>query len=202
MKIAKNSVVALTYELVVDGVIVDSCKEEKPLEYIQGVGYLLPLFEANVEGKEVGDSFAFTLEAKDGYGEFDPNKVIDMPKEAFADPDGNIREDLMVVGSMITLVNGMGQPVPAKIVEVCQDVVKMDINHPMAGKTLNFSGKICSVREATEKEIKEGLHGEFVHSCNCGGGCSSGCEGGCGSDGEGCCGSENEGCCEGACDCK
>jgi len=68
----------------------------------------------------------------------------------------------------------------------------MDLNHPMAGKTLNFSGEIVSVREATEKELFEGLHGEFVqhHECNCHGGChEGGCEGGC-----------HEGECDGECD--
>jgi FKBP-type peptidyl-prolyl cis-trans isomerase SlyD len=69
----------------------------------------------------------------------------------------------------------------------------MDLNHQMAGKTLHFKGEVISVREATEKELTEGLHGEYVHTCGgCGGGChgggcgDSGC-GGCG-DGEGDCG--------------
>lgn len=188
MKIKEHSVVALVYELVVDGKVADKCTEEKPLEFIQSMGYLLPQFEANIAGLEPGDSFSFTLSAKDGYGEVDPQRIIDLPVEAFKDQDGNILTDLMVVGNTVTLVNQLGQPVPAKILEVGKDSVKMDINHPMAGKTLNFTGKIVNVREATEKELKEGLHGEFVHSCNCGGGCSGGDCGGCNGD----CG--NEGC--------
>lgn len=197
MKIEKHTVVALTYELNVDGQIVDKCTVERPLEFIHGMGYLLPKFEEEVAGLEEGGKFAFTLTPQEGYGEVDPQRIIDLPIEAFSDQDGKIRHDLLVEGSSITLVNQFGQPVPAKIVKVEVKTVKVDVNHPMAGKTLNFTGEIVSVRPATEKEIKEGLHGELAGGCSgCGGNCGEGgCEGGCG---EGC----GEGGCKGGCDCK
>lgn len=195
MKIEKNAVVALTYELNVDGQIADKCTTERPLSFIQGLGYLLPKFEEAIAGLSAGDKFAFTLSPADGYGEVDPERIIDLPIAAFTDPDGKIRHDLLIEGSAITLVNQFGQPVPAKILKVSSDTVKVDVNHPMAGKTLNFSGEIVEVRAATEKELKEGLHGELAGGCSgCGGhcgegeceGCGSegGCEGGCGSCGE------------------
>ena len=195
MKIEKNAVVALTYELNVDGQIADKCTAERPLSFIQGLGYLLPKFEEAIAGLSAGDKFAFTLSPADGYGEVDPERIIDLPIAAFTDPDGKIRHDLLIEGSAITLVNQFGQPVPAKILKVSSDTVKVDVNHPMAGKTLNFSGEIVEVRAATEKELKEGLHGELAGGCSgCGGhcgegeceGCGSegGCEGGCGSCGE------------------
>lgn len=194
MKIEDKKVVALTYQLEVEGQIVDKTTEEKPLDFIQGMGYLLPLFEANIEGKEPGDTFAFTLEPKDGYGEWELERVIDLPKEAF-EVDGQIREDLLKVGNIIPLMNSMGGVVPGKVLDVAEKTVKMDLNHPMAGKTLNFSGKIVEVRDATEKELTEGLHGEFAehHECNCG----------CGHDHCGECGGcgEHEGGCEGGCNC-
>ena len=195
MKIEKNAVVALTYELNVDGQIADKCTAERPLSFIQGLGYLLPKFEEAIAGLSAGDKFAFTLSPADGYGEVDPERIIDLPIAAFTDPEGKIRHDLLIEGSAITLVNQFGQPVPAKILKVSSDTVKVDVNHPMAGKTLNFSGEIVEVRAATEKELKEGLHGELTGGCSgCGGhcgegeceGCGSegGCEGGCGSCGE------------------
>ena len=195
MKIEKNAVVALTYELNVDGQIADKCTTERPLSFIQGLGYLLPKFEEAIAGLSAGDKFAFTLSPADGYGEVDPERIIDLPIAAFTDPEGKIRHDLLIEGSAITLVNQFGQPVPAKILKVSSDTVKVDVNHPMAGKTLNFSGEIVEVRAATEKELKEGLHGELAGGCSgCGGhcgegeceGCGSegGCEGGCGSCGE------------------
>ena len=200
MKIEKNTVVALTYELEVDGQIVDKCTVEWPLDFIHGMGYLLPKFEEEVAGLEAGDKFEFTLTPEEGYGVVDPQRIIDLPVEAFSDQEGNVRHDLLVEGSNITLVNQFGQPVPAKILKVEAKTVKVDVNHPMAGKTLNFKGEIVNVRPATEKEIKEGLHGELAGGCSgCGGNCGEGgCEG-CGSEG---CGDGKECGCGNSCDCK
>lgn len=196
MKVEKNTVVALVYELEVDGQIVDKCTVERPLDFIHGMGYLLPKFEEEVAGLEAGDRFEFTLTPEEGYGTVDPQRIIDLPVEAFSGPDGKIRHDLLVEGSNITLVNQYGQPVPAKILKVEAKTVKVDVNHPMAGKTLNFKGEIVSVRQATEKEIKEGLHGELAGGCSgCGGNCGGGCEGNC-DNGEGNCG-----CGDGNCGC-
>ena len=203
MNIGKNKVVELCYELTVDGEIVDKTTKEKPLDYIHGTGSLLEKFEKNVEGLEPGGKFSFTITPAEGYGEVDPDRIIDLPKEAFA-VNGQIREDLLVPGTTIPMVNGRGGIVPGKVIEVSENSVKMDLNSPMAGKTLNFTGEIVSVREATEKELKEGLHGEYVHQCNCGGGHGEGHhEGGCCHGGEGhheggCC-HEGEGHHEGGC---
>lgn len=200
MKISDKKAVQLIYELKVGGEIADRTTKDRPLEFIQGMGYLLPLFEKNVEGKQPGDRFAFTLEPKDGYGEWEPERVIDLPKQAF-EVDGQIREDLLVVGNTIPLVNQMGGVVPGKVLEIGDATVKMDLNHPMAGKTLDFSGEILSVRDATEKELTEGLHGEFVQHHECGGhcgDCEGGCEGGC-EEGEGGCGGHKGGCGHGKC---
>lgn len=67
MKVAKDKVVAVSYELNVEGKIADKAGSEKPLEYIHGNGMLLPKFESELEGKEPGDSFAFTLTPEEGY---------------------------------------------------------------------------------------------------------------------------------------
>ena len=199
MKIGKNKVVELCYELVVDGEVADKTTKERPLDYIHGTGMLLEKFEKNVEGLEPGGKFSFTLTPAEGYGEVDPDRIIDLPKEAF-EVNGQIQEDLLVPGTTVPLLNGRGQVIPGKVLEVSEKSVKMDLNSPMAGKTLNFSGEIVSVREATEKELKEGLHGENVHQCHCGGGHGEGCghEGGCHGDGDGCCG-HGEGHHEGGC---
>ena len=153
---------------------------------------------------EPGCKFDVTLSPADGYGETDPNRIIDLPKAAF-EVNGEIREDLLVPGNTIPMMNSMGGVIPGVVLEVTEDSVKMDLNHQMAGKTLHFTGEVLSVREATEKELTEGLHGEYVHSCGgCGG--HSGCGGGChGHDGEcsgGCHDHEGDcGCGEGGCGC-
>ncbi len=196
MKIAQNSVVEFCYELEVDGQVVDQTTKERPLDYIHGTCSLLPKLEAHIEGMEPGDTFDVTLAPEDAYGEVDPQRIIDLPKAAF-EVNGEIREDLLVVGNTIPMLNGMGAVIPGVVLEVSEDAVKMDLNHQMAGKTLHFKGEVLTVREATEKELTEGLHGEFVQSCGCGG--CHGHDGGCGGNcGEGGCG-EGEDCGCGGC---
>jgi len=175
MKIATNKVVALIYELVVDGQIADKTTEERPLEFIFGTGTLLPKFEEYILNKEPGDDFKFTLSPTEGYGEYDPQALVELPKSVF-EVEGKVREDLLVPGNMIQMMNSMGGIIPGMVKEVKADTVMMDFNSPMAGKTLNFTGKILTVREATDQEIEEGLHGEKKHRCS--GSCSS-CGGGC-----------------------
>ena len=195
MKITQNAVVEFCYELEVDGQVVDHTTKERPLDYIHGTGSLLPKLEAYIEGMEPGDRFDVTLSPADGYGEVDPARIIDLPKAAF-EVNGEVREDLLVPGNTIPMMNSMGGVIPGVVVEVTEDSVKMDLNHQMAGKTLHFTGEVLTVREATEKELTEGLHGEYVHSCGGCGGChghEGGCEGGC-HDGD--CG-----CGEGDCSC-
>ena len=189
MKIAQNTVVEFVYELEVDGQVVDKTVMERPLDYIHGTGSLLPKLEEQIEGMTAGDKFDVVLSPADGYGEIDPQRVIDLPKAAF-EVNGEIREDLLVPGNTIPMMNSMGGVIPGVVVEVTEDSVKMDLNHRMAGKTLHFTGEIVSVRQATEKELTEGLHGEYVHTC---GGCH-GHEGGCGGCGGGSC-SDSEGEC-------
>ena len=188
MKIEQNKVVEFAYELEVDGQVVDRTTVEKPLDYIQGTGSLLPKLEEHIEGMETGDKFDVTLSPADGYGEVDPDRIIDLPKAAF-EVNGEVREDLLVPGNTIPMMNSMGGVIPGVVLEVTADSVKMDLNHQMAGKTLHFTGEIVSVREATEKELTEGLHGEYVHSCGGCHGChdnEGGCEGGCGESDCGC----------------
>lgn len=186
MKIEQNKVVEFCYELEVDGQVVDQTTKERPLDYIHGTGSLLPKLEAAIEGMEPGARFDVTLSPEDGYGEVDPSRIIDLPKSAF-EVNGEVREDLLVPGNTIPMLNSMGGVIPGVVIEVSADSVKMDLNHQMAGKTLHFTGEVLTVREATEKELTEGLHGEFVQSCGCGGchggDCEGGCEGGsCGDD--------------------
>ena len=161
MKVDKNKVVKLAYELVVDGKVADKATQDRPLDYIHGTHMLLPKFESEVEGKEPGDSFEFTLTPAEGYGEVDQTQIIDLPKTAFM-VDGKLMEEFLVVGQMVPMMSQDGRVVQGIVREVSDDSVKMDFNHPMAGKTLNFKGNIVEVRDATEKELTEGLHGEFL----------------------------------------
>ncbi len=175
MTIQDEKVVALTYTLMVDGEMRDQATEDNPLEFIFGLGYLLPKFEENIAGKTVGDTFEFMLSPAEGYGVYDEQAVVDLPKHIF-EIDGKIQDDLLVVGRVIPMMNQAGGVIPGKVVAVSDDTVKMDFNHELAGKELHFTGKVTAVRDATEKELTDGLHGEraaCTHDCSsCSGGCS------------------------------
>lgn len=205
MKAIKDTVVSISYTLTVDGRTADSAGEDKPLEYIHGGHMLIPGLEEALEGREPGDAVTVTVGPEEAYGDYDPKKKFDIPKESFA-IDGIIREDLLAPGTIVPMLNSAGAVVQGTVVEVKGDDVTMDFNHPMAGKVLNFTAKVISVRAATEKELKEGLHGEYLPQDECGCGCHHHHH-----HGEGCChgkghhdghchhdeGRHGEGCCHG-----
>jgi len=176
MKIEKNKVVSLSYTLTVDGDVMETVNADKPLYFIFGTGYLLPKFEENVAGKTIGDTFDFILSPKEGYGEIDPNAIIELPKDIFM-VNGKIEEGLLTAGNVLPMQDSDGNKLQGVIDEVKSDVVVMNFNHPLAGATLNFKGKVEALRDAETHELLEGLYGEKKKS-DCGCSCSD-CGGGC-----------------------
>ena len=134
MRIEKNKVVLVTYDLTVDGQLVDSANEEQPLDYIQGMHMLIPKFEEALEGLEEGAIFAFTIQPEDGYGAYDEKRRFDLPKTAFT-IKGELREDLMQVGRILPMVGADGSIVNATVVEVKENGVTMDFNHEFQRKS-------------------------------------------------------------------
>ena len=183
MKVEQNKFVAVDYKLTVDGQIADQSHPEHPLEFIFGTGMLLPKFEEAILGKEVGDEVAFTLEAKDGYGEVIAEAIVDLPKNIFM-IDGKIADEMLFVGNQVPMSDNQGNRMLGTIREVAEETVKMDFNHPMAGKTLNFDVEVVEVRDVTPEDLAS----QGGCNCGCSGDCESGCEGGkCGeSHDEGC----------------
>lgn len=159
MKIAKHTVASLTYTLEVEGEVIEKTEKENPLTFLVGVGSMIPGFERQLLGKETGDKYHMTVEPAEGYGEVDPQAVVDLSKEIFK-VEGEIRDDLLVEGKVIPMQDQQGQPLQGVVKEVGDDTVKMDFNHTLAGKTLTFSGEILEVRQASPEEINHGhAHG-------------------------------------------
>lgn len=181
MKIEQNKVVYITYTLrngSAEGEIVETVTAEKPLEFIFGKGFLLPAFEENLKDLSIGDDFSFTLDEKNAYGERNDQMVIPLEKKLFQKEDGSIEEGLLEIGNPIPMQDTQGRQLMGRVVELQDDKVIMDFNHPMAGQTLHFTGKVENLREATEEELNPPQH----DGCGCGsehGGCD---EGGCGDD--------------------
>ena len=171
MKVEQNKMVGVDYKLTVDGQIADQSRPGQPLEFIFGTGMLLPKFEEAILGKEIGESVAFTLEPKDGYGEIIAEAIVDLPKDIFM-VDGKLAEDILFVGSQVPMSDAQGNRMMGIVKEVGESTVKMDFNHPMAGKTLNFDVEVISVRDVTPEDLA-GKCG--CGECGCGDDCH--CEG-------------------------
>jgi len=166
MNISPNSVVALTYELHTTNeegqqVFVEKADEQNPLVFLYGVGMMLPKFEEHLTGLKTGDEYGFELSAADGYGDIDPGAFADLPKTMFTEAGG----ELPNVGDVIPLQDNNGNQFRAGVTAVHDDTISVDLNHPMAGKNLVFSGVILNVREATQDELAHGhAHGADGHS--------------------------------------
>ena len=174
MIISDEKVVSLSYTLIVDGDVIETVKEEKPMQFIYGLGYLLPAFEEKLKGKQTGDDFNFTLSAQEGYGEVDPNAVVELSKDLFM-INGKIEEGLLVKDKIIPMQDSEGHRMNGVVEEISENTVTMNFNHPLAGCELNFTGKVVEIREATEKALNHGLFGERAES-SCEHDCS-GCSG-------------------------
>lgn len=184
MKVENSKMVAVNYTLTVDGNVADKSQPGKPLEFICGAGMLLPKFEGAILGKEPGEKVSFTLAPEDGYGEVNEAAIIDIPKSVFT-VDGKVMEEMLFVGNIVPMSDAEGHRMNGVIVEVAEETVKMDFNHPMAGKTLNFEVEVVSVRDVTPEDMApKGCSGHCGGGCgDCGGSCSSeGGEGDCNCD--------------------
>lgn len=163
MKITQNSVPSVAYELFVEGNLVDQATDEKPLAYLAGVGGMIPGFEKQLEGLQAGDEFAFTLSSEDAYGEPNDEYVVDLSIDAFK-TDGKINPEAVAVGKVVQMQDENGYPLRGIVLGMTEEQVKMDFNHPLAGKELNFKGKVVSVREADKEELEHGhVHGPDGH---------------------------------------
>ncbi len=172
MNIEKNRVVSLHYTLTsTEGEILDKSEEGRPLDYLHGSGNLIPGLESALEGKKAGDSFAVTVPPEQGYGVYDDGLVMNLAKSKF-DTAEEVKEGMEFAGETED-----GEYHVFRVVSVKGEKVKVDGNHPLAGRKLNFQILVENVREATEEEMSHGhVHGADDCDCECGdGGCGGGC---------------------------
>ena len=157
-----NVIVTMNYSLSIDGEVVDSSEGEDndPIIFLQGAGQIIPGLEKSIYGLKVGDKKSVTVDPKDGYGEVDPESIVEVPKDEFP-------EDFPLELGVEITVNADdedeegGEEMEATIIAVNESIVTLDFNHPLAGKTLNFDVQIIDIREATTEEIEHGhVHGD------------------------------------------
>lgn len=175
MIISKNRVVSLAYLLRLGdgkGEVMETASDSRPLMFIFGTGSMLPGFERRIENLKTGDSFAFLLKCEEAYGPAQEDAIMEIPKTNFA-IDGEIDDDMLVVGNSIPMTDADGNRWNGIVVEVRDDSVLLDLNHPLAGDDLFFSGTVVGVRKATVEELERG----YVSGCSPDG--CDGCNGGC-----------------------
>lgn len=158
MTIQKNSVVTIEYTLTDEsGALIESSEGQEPLTYIHGMGNVIPGLEASLEGKTPGEAIKVSVAPEDAYGEWDQEKIIDIPKVQFSGVDD------VKVGMQFGVHSSVGEQI-VTVTKVDGETVTVDANHPLAGKTLNFDVKIVGIRDATSDELDHGhVHGPGSH---------------------------------------
>lgn len=140
--IHKASKVTFEYVLTVDGKVIDSSKNRGPLEYTQGDGKLIPGLARQLEGMKAGEEKAIEVKPEEAYGNPTPDAVAFREVPLSSLPKGT----KPVVGMALQGAGKDGRAFPARIVEVKKNTIIIDLNHPLAGKTLLFNIKIISVK--------------------------------------------------------
>jgi FKBP-type peptidyl-prolyl cis-trans isomerase SlyD len=131
-----------------DGKIIETSKGKEPLKYIHGQRMMIPGLERELSGMKVGGEKHVTVKPEDAYGKVDPNAVQEFPKDQIP-PNG------LQVGAVLAARTPEGGVVPMTVREIKEKTVVMDMNHPMAGKTLVFDVKIVDIQPAPPSKPAE-----------------------------------------------
>jgi len=149
MQIAHSKVATIDYTLTDEaGEVLDSSEDQGPLSYLHGAGNIIVGLEAALEGKAAGDRLSVKVAPDQAYGERDAGLVQTIPRSKFPD-------EAIEVG-MRFRADGQGGSRILTVVEVTDDDVTVDANHPLAGQTLSFDVTVVGVREATADELSHG----------------------------------------------
>lgn len=117
----------------------DSSLDRQPLQFEVGAGNVIKGFEDAVVGLKIGDKKSVTIPAENAYGSYDENLLFEIPKENV--PEGITPE----VGMRLQLVNQQGQTAHVVVTEILDEMVRLDANHPLAGKTLVFDLEVLEI---------------------------------------------------------
>jgi len=124
-----------------DGKVIETSKGKEPLKYIHGKKMMIPGLEKELTGMKVGDEKHVTVKPEDGFGKINPNAVQEFPKE-------KIPPNALKIGAVLAAKSPDGMIVPMTVREIKEKTVVMDMNHPMAGKTLFFDVKVVDIQPA------------------------------------------------------
>jgi FKBP-type peptidyl-prolyl cis-trans isomerase SlyD len=148
-------VVSMEYTLTVDGEELDSSRDAGPLQFLAGYDNIVPGLEREMVGMKIGESKDVLVLPVDGYGEFDDEAFMEVPRSEFPS-DMELEE-----GLDLGVSDEDGQHQLAFVESFTDEVVRLDFNHPLAGAELQFSVKVVGLREPTREELDHGhVHDE------------------------------------------
>ena len=175
MEKENNKFIAVAYKLysLADGkeTLIEEAPADRPFVFITGFGITLDAFENGVEDLPKGEQFTLNIECEEAYGERLDERVLDLNKEIFT-INGHFDHDNIYKDAVVPLQNEDGNRFMGRVIDVTEDTVKMDLNHPLAGLDLLFKGEIVENREAKNEEVQQMLNhisGEGgCGGCGCG----------------------------------
>ncbi len=148
MRVEAGRIVSIEYSVALaNGEVIEATEQNAPVQYLHGAGMLLPALEAALDDLEEGCRKRFVLPARDAYGERDESNVLTLPRTIFP-----AQVDLSV-GSRLAARTSGGDTYPLTVREVFSDRVRVDLNHPLAGKALHFDVTVRAVRAAGTDEV-------------------------------------------------
>ena len=159
MPLKPDQVVTITYNLTDEsGELIDSASHENPFAFLSGKEQILPKLEEKIGAMLIGGKNKITLQPAEGYGEYQEAAIQSVQRNEF--PEGtDLKEGMSFVAN-----SPDGHQMPFVIKDVAENEIKIDFNHPLAGKTLNFDLELIDIRDATPEEKSHGhVHGAGGH---------------------------------------
>jgi FKBP-type peptidyl-prolyl cis-trans isomerase SlyD len=180
----ENNYITVAYKMYVteagsneEEALVEECTSEHPFQFISNLGVALKSFEDKVANLSKGESFDFVIPAADAYGDFQDELMFDVDKKVF-EINGRFDKDHIFEGNIIPLAGPDGERFNGTVIEIKENAVTIDLNHPRAGQDLHFVGTVVENRVATNEEVTGMLNLLSGEGCGCGCGCGD-CGGGC-----------------------
>lgn len=138
MMIEQDAKVTMSFSLALEnGELIDSNFDTQPATFVIGDGNLLPGFEAPLKGLKAGDQGEFIIAPEHAFGQRNPENIQQLSRD-------NFEQETLQIGDVFSFQNGDGE-LPGVIVEISDDSVKVDFNHPLAGRNIIFKVDIVEV---------------------------------------------------------
>ncbi len=147
-QVADNLMVTLDYTLTVDDKIINSSEKNGPIQFVQGYGEIIPGLERQLKGLTLGTDQKIIVSPEEGYGEYKDDRLVDVPRD-------ELPENMpLKLGVKLKMKDQDGKPLQARVYEIGDDFVKLNFNHVLAGKELQFDVIVTELRAATSEELE------------------------------------------------